>query len=316
MGRAGEQHDRASVGVEQLEQAGDLLDERVVAAGVEEAPVPVADGPLEEVLAAGGVGQHAVDVEHDAATARTSGAPSRQRQLSGLLPVSSVLLAAPCWRRRLISSTTAASARVVVSPRSRPSATSRRSRRMILPLRVLGRSSVKMIVFGRAMAPIFVATCSRSSSPCSAVGSTPPFSVTKAMIAWPVVSSLAPTTAASATVGWSTSADSTSVVEMRWPDDVHHVVDPAEQPEVAVVVELGAVAGEVAAVEPAPVRLAVALGVAVDAAQHRRPRPGEREVAAAALDRLARVVDHLGADAGQRERGRARLERGDARAAG
>ena len=43
-------------------------------------------------------------------------------------------------------------------------------------------------------------------------------SVTKAMIAWPVMSSLAPTTAASATVGWSTSADSTSVVEMRWPD--------------------------------------------------------------------------------------------------
>jgi SAM-dependent MidA family methyltransferase len=28
---------------------------------------------------------------------------------------------------------------------------------------------------------------------------------------------------------------------------VHHVVDPAEQPQVAVVVELGAVAGEVAA---------------------------------------------------------------------
>ena len=38
------------------------------------------------------------------------------------------------------------------------------------------------------------------------------------MIAWPVVASLAPTTAASATAGWSTSADSTSVVEMRWPD--------------------------------------------------------------------------------------------------
>ena len=32
------------------------------------------------------------------------------------------------------------------------------------------------------------------------------------MIAWPVVASLAPTTAASATAGWVTSADSTSVV--------------------------------------------------------------------------------------------------------
>ena len=35
---------------------------------------------------------------------------------------------------------------------------------------------------------------------------------------WPVVASAAPTTAASATVGWLTSADSTSVVEMRCPD--------------------------------------------------------------------------------------------------
>ena len=37
------------------------------------------------------------------------------------------------------------------------------------------------------------------------------------MIAWPVTSSFAPTTAASATVGCDTSDDSTSVVEMRWP---------------------------------------------------------------------------------------------------
>ncbi len=36
-------------------------------------------------------------------------------------------------------------------------------------------------------------------------------------MAWPVTSSLAPTTAASATVSWATSDDSTSVVEMRWP---------------------------------------------------------------------------------------------------
>ena len=35
---------------------------------------------------------------------------------------------------------------------------------------------------------------------------------------WPVVGSVAPTTAASATVGWLTSADSTSVVEIRCPD--------------------------------------------------------------------------------------------------
>ena len=45
--------------------------------------------------------------------------------------------------RFLISSTTVASARVVVSPRLRPSATSRSRRRMILPLRVLGSSGVR-----------------------------------------------------------------------------------------------------------------------------------------------------------------------------
>ena len=66
------------------------------------------------------------------------------------------------------------------------------------------------------------------------------------MIAWPVMASLAPTTAASATAGWSTSAR----LDLGGGDavarHVHHVVDPAEQPEVAVVVELAAVAGEVA----------------------------------------------------------------------
>ena len=42
--------------------------------------------------------------------------------------------------------------------------------------------------------------------------------ITNATMPWPVVGSLAPTTAASATDGWPTSEDSTSVVEMRWPD--------------------------------------------------------------------------------------------------
>ena len=42
--------------------------------------------------------------------------------------------------------------------------------------------------------------------------------MTNATMPCPVVGSDAPTTAASATVGWLTSADSTSVVEMRCPD--------------------------------------------------------------------------------------------------
>jgi hypothetical protein len=46
----------------------------------------------------------------------------------------------------------------------------------------------------------------------------PPSSVTKAAIAWPVSSSVWPITAASATLGWETSADSTSIVESRCPE--------------------------------------------------------------------------------------------------
>ena len=42
--------------------------------------------------------------------------------------------------------------------------------------------------------------------------------MTKAHTAWPVVSSVAPTTAASATFGCDTSADSISAVESRWPE--------------------------------------------------------------------------------------------------
>ena len=37
-------------------------------------------------------------------------------------------------------------------------------------------------------------------------------------MAWPVVGSDAPTTAASATEGWPTRACSISVVEIRWPE--------------------------------------------------------------------------------------------------
>ena len=88
---------------------------------------------------------------------------------------------------------------------------------MILPERVFGSSSVKRIVFGLAIGPISLATWSRSSSTSSSRGSMPPRSVTNAAIACPVVASVRPTTAASATAGWSTSADSTSVVEMLWP---------------------------------------------------------------------------------------------------
>ena len=51
-------------------------------------------------------------------------------------------------------STTVGSASVVVSPSASSSATLRSSRRMILPERVFGRSSVNRIVFGLAIGPM------------------------------------------------------------------------------------------------------------------------------------------------------------------
>src|SRR4029079_11752779 len=89
---------------------------------------------------------------------------------------------------------------------------------------------------------------------------------------------------------------------------VHHVVHAAEQPEITVVVALCPVAGEVHPWVAAPIRLLVALGVAVDPTQHRRPWPLEDEVPAPTQrDGLAVVVDNVRLDAGEWERGTARL---------
>ena len=49
---------------------------------------------------------------------------------------------------------------------------------MILPLRVLGRSSVNTMECGRAILPMTFATCSRSSAAMASLGSWSPFSVT------------------------------------------------------------------------------------------------------------------------------------------
>ncbi len=72
---------------------------------------------------------------------------------------------------------------------------------------------------------------------------------------------------------------------MRWPGDVHDVVDPPEQPEVAVLVDPGAVAREVHPREALPVRGAEARVVAEDPARHRRPWPLQHQVATAARGR-------------------------------
>src|SRR5690606_21248926 len=127
------------------------------------------------------------------------GHPSMRRQSSELL-----------FMPFEIRSITEESASVVTSPISRFSATSRSRRRMILPERVWGSSGTTMICRGLAIGPISLETCSRSSFSAAsplASSSTPPRRMTNATMPWPVVGSLAPTTAASATFGCDTRAD-------------------------------------------------------------------------------------------------------------
>ena len=207
---------------------------------------------------------------------------------------------------------TEVSASVVVSPISRPSATSRSSRRMILPERVFGSSLTMKTWRGRAIAPICCGDVRAQHVARRLVVGAParpgwPCRITNATTAWPVVSSDAPTTAASAVHGCATSDGLDLGGREPVARHVHDVVDAAEQPDVAVFVAAGAVAGEVLVAELLPVGLLEALGVAPDAAEHRRPRLGDHEQAAAlALDARAVVVDDVDRDAGDRHLRRCR----------
>src|SRR5215510_10786609 len=92
---------------------------------------------------------------------------------------------------------------------------------------------------------------------------------------WPLIGCGKPTTAASATASWATSALSISAVPVA--GDVEHVVDAAGDPVVAVLVALHAVAREVVAGELREVGLLEALVVAPDGAGLARPRRREAE---------------------------------------
>ena len=110
---------------------------------------------------------------------------------------------------------------MVTSPSSRFSATSRSSRRMILPDRVFGSScddhdlprlGDRADLLGHVVAqlldqrrrPLVAGVAAQDHERDDAPGRSS--------------ASVAPTTAASATFGCETSADSTSVVEIRWPE--------------------------------------------------------------------------------------------------
>ena len=89
---------------------------------------------------------------------------------------------------------------------------------MIFPERVFGRSSAKWIAFGRASLPILSATCSRSSAASS---SPPAFAALGRDEGDDRLAGVLVGSADHRRLGdlsCETSADSTSIVERRWPE--------------------------------------------------------------------------------------------------
>ena len=108
---------------------------------------------------------------------------------------------------------------------------------MILPERVFGRSGVNSSMPGRANLPISVATWAMSSvrSASRLLDAVARDHEDRDLLAR-APGRRAPMAAASATDGCETSADSTSVVEMRWPETLITSSTRPMQPEVAVLV--------------------------------------------------------------------------------
>jgi hypothetical protein len=81
--------------------------------------------------------------------------------------------------------------------------------------------------------------------------------------------------------------------------NVDDVVHPPGDPEVAIVVSPRAVTGEIGAgAEPAEIRLHVPIRILIQGPEHARPRPGQREQAAALSDLVSRLVDQRRRNAG------------------
>ena len=143
---------------------------------------------------------------------------------------------------------------------SLPAATSRKSRRMIFPERVLGSASAKRISSGRAMAPISLRHVrGQLLLQLASRLATPFFSVTNATSAVPLSSSGRPTTAASATARCAHQRALDLGGAEAMAGDVHHVVHAAHQPEVAVLVRRAPSPVKYMPGQLAEVRLLVAL---------------------------------------------------------
>src|SRR5215216_2027817 len=92
--------------------------------------------------------------------------------------------------------------------------------------------------------------------------------------------------------------------------DLDHIVYTADDPEVAILVALGGVAGGVLARVLGPVLLYIPVGIAIDRAQHRRPGILEDEITFCVIrDRVPLFVHDLCFLPEERTRPRTGLER-------
>src|ERR1041384_4308837 len=92
------------------------------------------------------------------------------------------------------------------------------------------------------------------------------------------------------------------------PAYINNIIDPAHYPEIAVIVAPCPVPGKVNPLNLRPILLPVALIIAPDGPQHRRPGPLDNEIAARiAPDRLALARHDVGIDSGKRFGGRTGL---------
>ena len=92
--------------------------------------------------------------------------------------------------------------------------------------------------------------------------------------------------------------------------DVHHVVDAAQDPIIAIVIATGGVAGEIGSRHACPVLFLEAIGVAPNVANHAGPgAPQNQKAFAARFDGIAVEIDDIGNYAGHGKCSGARFQR-------
>ena len=200
------------------------------------------------------------------------------------------------------------------SPGSRPSQAARATRRMILPLRVRGRSGTTTTASGER-------SCRGRDDELGDLGARARASVApgrrtrSTTIASPLSSSGTPIAAASTTAGWATAAASTSAGPTRLPATLSVSSERPwmyQKPSSSIVAQSPWIQSPGIAT-PVASRGSASVGRRPEAAGHARPRRADRELADLAPHGRARRVDDVGGHPEARPVERRRLGSGGAR---